>query len=391
MSLSPTKVKSLKESGRYGDGDGLYLNIAAGGSKSWVQRIVVEGSRRDVGLGGYPDIGLAKAREWSAENRQRVAEGKSPLSAKDRRDAAIGARKPKVDKPTFRSEALAFHAENAGARWTNRKNITAWLQRAESYLFPAFGDKPIDSITNADVLDVLTPLQTTKGETATRVRVIMRQTFGRAQARGLITRNPAGDGINGGLPPRAPAKHMKALHYSKLSEALSLIDAGDAYLGTKLAIRFMVLSAVRGAEARGARWAEIDLEGATWTIPADRMKMGRPHVVPLSRQALEVLGQAEALSGDCEWVFPGKQLPARPLSDNTFGKLFRDMGVGCNPHGCRSSFRDWTAECSSASWAAVELSLAHSVGSSVERAYFRSNLLDQRRELMQSWGDYLAP
>ena len=174
-----------------------------------------------------------------------------------------------------------------------------------------------------------------------------------------------------------------------MADALGKVDASDAYLGTKLAFRFMVLTAVRGAEARGALWSEI--EGATWTIPADRMKMGRAHVVPLSQQAMDVLATAKALADGSKCVFPGKTLPARPLSDNTFGKMARDLGLGCNPHGFRSSFRDWTAECSSASWAAVELSLAHSVGSSVEKAYFRSNLLEQRRELMEAWGSYIKP
>ena len=387
--LSATKVKSLKEAGRYGDGDGLYLVVSPNGSRSWVQRIVAGGQRRDVGLGGYPDVALAKAREWASDNRQRVAEGRMPLSAKDRRNAATKARSPKAQKPTFQQEAMAFHAENSGARWTNPKNVKAWLQRAEKYLFPAFGDKPIDTVTGADLLDVLAPLQTTKPETAMRLRVISRQVFARAQARGLLSSNPAGEGINGGLPPRPPATPMVALHYSQVTDALAVVAASDAYLGTRLAFWFMVLTATRGVEARGATWAEVDLLGKTWSIPATRMKMARAHVVPLSQQAVAVLEEAKGLAGDSPYVFPGAH-KGQHLSDNTFGKMARDLGLGCNPHGMRSSFRDWSAECSSASWAAVELSLAHHVGSSVERAYFRSNLLEQRRELMQQWADYLG-
>lgn len=388
--LSATRVKILREAGRYGDGDGLYLVVAKTGTKSWVQRIVSEGVRRDVGLGGYPDVSLAKAREWAAENRQRVSGGKGALSALARRRAAVKARIPKPVKPTFREAALSFHRENERARWSNPKNVKAWLQRAEKYLFPAFGDKPIDTVTGADILDVLAPLQTTKPETATRLRTIAKQVFERARARGLVARNPAGVQINGGLPPKPAAQHMAALHYSEVADALAAVDASKAYLGTKLAFRFMVLTATRGAEVRGATWMEIDLAGATWTIPAPRMKMGRSHAVPLSRQALDVLDDARALSADWKYVFPSGKSD-RPLSDNTFAKMAReDVGLGCHPHGMRSSFRDWTAECSSASWAAVELSLAHNVGSAVERAYFRSDLLGQRRDLMQAWADYLS-
>ena len=390
-SLSATRVKGLTEAGRYGDGDGLYLVVSPNGSRSWVQRIVADGSRRDVGLGGFPTVSLAMARDLAGDNRQRVQGGKMPMSAKDRRNAAAKARSPKASKPTFEDEARAFHAENSGARWTNPKNIKSWMQRAEKYIFPVIGDKPIVTVSAADVLDILTPLQTTKGETATRVRVILNQVFGRAVARGTITTNPADSRIDPALPPKPAAKHMLALHHTQVADALGKVDASDAYLGTKLAFWFMVLTATRGVEARGALWSEMDLAASTWTIPADRMKMGRAHVVPLSQQAMDVLRMANPLADGSEWVFPGKTLPARPLSDNTFGKMARDLGLGCNPHGFRSSFRDWTAECSSASWAAVELSLAHSVGSSVERAYFRSNLLEQRRDLMEAWGSYIKP
>ncbi len=388
-SLSATKVKTLKEAGRYGDGDGLYLVVSPNGSRSWVQRIVADGSRRDVGLGGYPTVGLAVARQLAADNRQRVQAGRLPLSALGRRKAATSARAPKASKPTFEAEARAFHAENTGARWTNPKNVRAWLQRAEKYLFPSFGAKAIDAVTGADVLDVLAPLQTTKPETAMRLRVITRQVFARAQARGLVNVNPAGEGINGGLPPRPAASHMVALHYSQVADALRAVESSDAYLGTRLAFKFMVLTATRGAEARGALWSEVDFEAAVWTMPAERMKQSRAHVVPLSAQALAVLEQTKGLAGDSPYVFPGTHM-GKHISDNTFGKLARQLALGCNPHGFRSSFRDWAAECSSASWAAVELSLAHSVGSNVERAYFRSDLLGQRRDLMQAWADYLG-
>lgn len=382
--LSATKARTLKDAGRYTDGGGLYLNIARGGSKSWVQRVIVDGKRRDLGLGSYPTVTLARARELTLDNKRRVSEGKAPLSSRKRATS----RRARAGKPTFETLAREYHEANAGTRWTHPKNVKAWIQRAERYLFPVIGDTPIDKIESVDILNILVPLQTTKPEIAVRLRVILRQVFSWAQARGLIRLNPAA-AIAGGLPPRPRAGNMKALHYADVAAALDAVDASNSYMGTKLAFRFMVLTATRGAETRGAGWSEIDLDAVLWTIPADRMKMSRAHVVPLSRQALAILEDARALSGDSDYVFPSVTNPDKALSDNTFSKVARDLELGCNPHGMRSSFRDWTAEQSSASWAAVELSLAHSVGSSVERAYFRSDLIDQRRVLMQAWADFL--
>ena len=382
--LSATKTKNLKDAGRYSDGGGLYLNIAKGGSKSWVQRIIVDGKRRDLGVGSFPVVTLARARELTLDNKRRVSEGLAPLSARQRATK----RRARAGKPTFETLAREFHSANAHTRWSHEKNIKAWIQRAEKYLFPAFGDTPIDRIDGADILNVLVPLQTTKPEIAVRLKVILRQVFSWAQARGLVKTNPA-DSIAGGLPPRPRAGHMKALHYADVADALDTVNKSGSYMATKLAFRFMTLTASRGSETRGAVWSEIDLDAALWEIPATRMKMSRAHIVPLSRQAVEILEQARALAWDSDFVFPSVTNSARSLSDNTFSKLARDLELGCNPHGMRSSFRDWTAEQSSASWAAVELSLAHSVGSSVERAYFRSDLIDQRRQLLQAWADYL--
>lgn len=383
--LTQTRSKSLKEPGRYGDGGGLYLNIAKGGSKSWTQRVTHQGRRRDLGLGGFPAVSLAKAREWAAENRRRVTEGRAPLSAKDRRASAKP--RPSQTKPTFEDLARAYHAENAGTRWTNAKNVKNWIHRAERYLFPAIGDKPIDNVSGADVLDILIPLQT-KPETARKVRVIARQTFARAQARGLVKDNPAGESINGGLPPvKHRVKHMKALHYEDVRAALDKIRESGAYLATKLGFEFQVLTAARPGEARHAVWSEI--QGDVWEIPAERMKSDSAHKVPLSTQALAILDLARKVSHDSEYIFPSALSLDKPVSENTYSKLLREVGVDAVPHGFRSSWRVWAAERTSASWAAVELSLAHSIGGDVERAYFRSDLLDQRRELMQGWADYL--
>ena len=390
--LSATRVKNLKDAGRYGDGAGLYLSISKAGTRSWVQRIQVNRRRRDLGLGRYPDVTLAAARDRARENRQRVADGNDPIGGRE-----FGKpEKPKTPKtpqqptfPTFESEARAFHTENAGARWTNPKNVANWLNRAEKYWFPAIGNLPINKVDTVHLLDVLVLLQETKPETAKRLKVIARQVFGRSLARGLVKTNPA-DSLAYGLPPRGRAvSHMRALHYSDVADALERIDDSQAYEATKAAVRFMTLTATRGAETRGARWSEIDVDGRLWRIPAERMKQRREHVIPLSNQALAVLDAAREWSWSSEFVFPSMMNDGKPLSANTMAKLFKELEIGAVPHGLRTSFRVWAAECSSASWAAIELSLGHAVGNAVEQAYFRSDLLDQRRELLEQWADYL--
>ena len=396
--LTAAKVKVLRDPGRHADGSipGLYFFVNNKGYRSWVQRIVdpTTGKRRDVGLGSYPEIALSKAREYAGDNRRRVAEGTSPLSIRERRKSSKPKRirnqvKPTV--PTFEEMARAFHDENRDSRWSNEKNRRNWLNRAEKYLFPAIGDMLVDQIAPAHLLNIIVPLRTSgKAETSKRLTIICRQTLGRAVAYGLVTVNVA-NGLGYGLPPVPPTvNHMRALPYSEVADALDTIDGSQAHLGTKLAIRFMVLTAARGGEVRGARWSEIDLDSAVWAIPAFRMKQRRDHVIPLSRQAVEVLNAAWELSWSSEYVFPSVMNDGRPLSENAFPKLFRELEIPAVPHGLRTSFRTWASEKSGASWAAVELSLSHNVGDSATAAYFRTELLSERRKLMQDWADLIA-
>ena len=398
--LTAAKIKALRDPGRHPDGSipGLYFFVNQKGSRSWVQRIVdpTTSKRRDVGLGSYPEINLSKAREFAGDNRRRVAEGTAPLSIRERRKASNPKRtrqraKPAV--PTFEDMARAFHSENSDSRWSNEKNRRNWLNRSEKYLFPVIGDMPVDQIAPAHLLNIIVPLRTSgKSETAKRLTIICRQTLGRAVAYGLVPINVA-DGLRYGIPP-APQKvnHMRALPYSEVADALVKVDASSAYLATKLAIRFMALTAARGGEVRGALWREIDLDSTppVWTIPASRMKQRRDHVIPLSSQAVEVLTVVWQLSWDSEFIFPSVMSNGRPLSENAFPKLFKELGIGAVPHGLRTSFRTWAAEHSGASWAAIEMSLSHSVGDAVTAAYFRTELLEERAQLMQGWGDYLG-
>ena len=377
--LTVAKVKRVKEPGRYGDGSGLYLNVAKGGSKSWVQRIVVDGRRRDIGLGGFPAVSLAKARERALENRTAVAEGRDPLTEK---------RKPKM--PTFHDAARACYEANR-PRWRSEKVAKNWRQRLERYAAPLF-PMPVDAITRADVLAVLEPIWSKRPETARRVRSHVRTTLGWCQAHGFVESNVAGEAVSGALPAM-PARraHLRALPYQEVPAALETATASTAGLAAKACLEFLVLTAARSGEARRAMWAEIDLNARTWTIPAERMKGGVEHRVPLSDAAIAVLEQAAVLSDESGLLFPSP-LGGRPLSDMTLTKVLRTTGLAerATVHGFRSSFRDWAAECTGASWAVMEKALAHHVGSAVERAYARSDLFEQRRALMQAWGAYVT-
>ena len=398
--LTHNRIENLKESGRYPDGLVAGLNLLAkvkadgSLSRSWVQRIQVDGKRRDLGLGRYPDVGLATARERARENRQRVATGQDPISGRGFTEAEKPKPQPvkKPSTPTFESEALDYFDENKGARWTNEKNIANWLNRCKRHLFPSIGDMPVSEIKSVHLLDVIVPLQQSKPEEAKRVKQIARQVFGRCHARGLIRSNPTVS-LNFAIPPRRKrVENMKSLHYSDVADALDRIDDSKAYDLTKLAIRFMTLTATRGIETRGAMWSEIDTDNAVWRIPAERMKLRKDYVIPLSTQAIEILEKAYSYSWSSPYVFPSVMSDGKPLSENAMPKLFKELEIGCVPHGMRSSFRVWCEEQTDVkvSWGAMELSLAHAIGSETERAYQRSDLLDQRRPLMQAWADYLA-
>ena len=379
--LTATRVKNVTKPGKYGDGDGLYLNVTASGSKSWVQRIVVHGRRRDIGLGGFPAVGLAQARSLTASNRTAVAEGRDPVAEK---------RKPSV--PTFREAARQTHQANL-PRWRNQKHGVSWMQTLERHAFPVLGNLRVDQIDKTDVLEVLTPIWGSRQETARRVRQRIRTVMRWAMAHGFIQTNPAGEVIDGALPPMPKLEdNLRALPYQEVSDGLATIDASGASIAAKLCLRFVVLTAARSGEARGALWREIKVKEALWTVPGDRMKGGKEHRVPLSDAALTVLGQAQKLRDGSDLVFPSPTRPGYPLSDMTLTKVLRGVGLAdrATVHGFRSAFRDWAAECTSASEAAIELSLAHRDGNKVKRAYARSDLLGRRRPLMDTWAQYLC-
>jgi integrase len=406
--LTVEKIRTLTAPGRYGDGGGLYLVVAPGGTKSWMQRIRIDGRRRDRGLGGYPTVSLGAARKTAVANQAAVASGQNPWAIQDGlraqnqgiRDPGGRARASTL-VPTFREAARRVHHDNS-PRWRSIRHHAVWWESLERHAFPVIGNLPIDEITRRDVLDVLNPIWSTKPGAARQVRGRMRAVFNWATAYGYTESNPAGEVIKGALPTMPKFnQHYKALHYSEVQAALAVLSMERvdpfmplATVSTRLALQFLVLTAARGNEVRFARWDEIDLDAALWTVPAEKMKAGKEHRVPLPAQALAVLAEAREkvtarfVARDAP-VFPGEGW--RPLGAGAFASRCQKDGILCTVHGFRSSFRDWAAEKSGARREAIELSLAHNVGNDTERAYFRSDLLDQRRELMQEWADFVAP
>ena len=381
MKLTATGVKALHKPGRHSDGDGLHLFITKTGNKSWVQRIVVDGRRRDIGLGGYPTVSLAQARRRAAENRETVENGKDPVAEKHR---------PAI--PTFREAALAVHEANR-PRWRNESHATGWIQTLQRHAFPKIGNKPINTVTRSDLLSVLTPIWSTRPETARRVRQRMRTIFRWAMANELVESNPAGEAIDGALPSMPKVKaHLRALPYDEVGAALRTVDESQTSPASKLCLSFLVFTAARSGEARGATWDEIDMEGTTWTIPGSRMKAGEEHRVPLSDQVLGVLMLARELEDGSELCFPSPLHRGRMLSDMTLTKVLRTTGFAerATVHGFRTSFRTWSMEQTDAPWAVAEAALAHQLGGSVEQAYARSDLFVRRRALMQQWAEYLT-
>ena len=261
------------------------------------------------------------------------------------------------------------------------------------HTLPVIGDVKVDQIRRSDVLAVLEPIWTVKPETARRVRQRIRTILRWCEAHDHCAGNVAGEALNGALPAMPRLKsHHRALPYREVTEALETVDASDASLAAKLCLRFLVLTAARSGEARGATWDEIDEEAEEWRIPAGRMKGGVEHRVPLSCAASTVLEQADLLRDGSGLIFPSPARPGLPMSDMTLTKVLRTTGLAgrATVHGFRSTFRDWAAECTNSPHAVMELSLAHAVGSSVEQAYARSDLIAKRRALMDEWGGFVS-
>lgn len=377
--LTAAKVAALTVPGRYHDGDTLMLNIGRTGSKSWLQRVMIAGKRCDIGLGPWPVVSLATARRRAFENRVAIEDGRDPL-----------AEKHQAKVPTFRdAERETFNAHQA--RWKNGTTAKHWRATMDRHVLPVLGSMRVDAIGPQDVLRILTPMWTTSPEMGRKLRQRIRHVLRWAMAHGFIAANAAGEQLDGALPTMPRVKeHFRALPYQDVADALETVAASRSGMAAKLAFRLVVLTAVRSGEARGARWDEIDMDARTWTIPADRMKANSEHRVPLSPAAVDLLNEARILNDGSGLCFPSPRKKGRELSNMTMTKVLRDAGLADRTvvHGFRSSFRDWCAETGKPREIA-EAALAHQVAG-VEGAYFRSDLFERRRRLMDAWSEYVT-
>lgn len=385
QTLSAVEVRSVKSPGMYHDGAGLYLRVDDSGAKRWVQRVTIAGKRHNLGLGGYPAISLADARQLALDNARAIKEGRDPVIEK--REAREARKKPAT--PTF-SEAAATVIEFHRPTWSNAKHAYQWSQSLATYAYPTIGNKLVTDIDSADVFAVLAPIWTTKPETARRVRQRVETILDWAIAQGYRADNPAGKSIIKVLPRvRRTKQHLPAVPFHDVPAVLIKVKQSTANPATKLAFKFLVLTAARSGEVRLATWDEIDWDEKVWTVPANRMKARREHRVPLSTEALANLREAWDLSvSETGWIFPTNS--KKPLSDMALTTLLRRLNVPAVPHGFRSSFKDWCTECTGTSWAVQETALAHRLGDDTETSYARSDLLEPRRPLMEAWGSFSA-
>ena len=376
--LNAAFVKSVREPGKYVDGHGLYLRVDANGSRFWVQRIFVRGKRTELGLGSPALVSLKEARDKALANRKLAREGGDPLQRK-RATAAV---------MTFEEAAREVYRLHLPT-WRSAKHANQFISSLENYAFPRLGPMRMSEITSGDVLNVLQLIWVEKPETARRVRQRIGTVMKWAKAKGWRLDNPAED-LATALPKHETKKTpRKALPYDAVADCLAAVRASSAGLVTKLALEFLVLTAARSGEARGARWSEIDLKRAVWEIPAERMKKNRLHRVPLSPQALEVLAEARGLSDGQGLVFPGTK-PGQPLWNGTLQALVKDLGFNADVHGFRTSFRTWAQERTNYPREVAEFALAHVVGDAAEQAYARSDLFEKRRKMMEAWAGFLA-
>lgn len=377
--LTTVQVRALKSPGRYADGHGLYLVVDPSGAKRWLLRIVVQGRRRDIGLGGAGLVSLAEAREKAFTYRKTARDGGDPLAERAKARSTI---------PTFAEAAELVHAEHK-ATWKNPKHAAQWITTLRTYANPYLGAKRVDQIGTPDVLRALAPIWLTKGETARRVRQRIGTVLDWAKAAGHRSGDNPVEGVAKGLPKQGEREeHHAALPYAEVTNFVARLRSmsGQGEVG-RLAFEFLILTAGRTSEVLGACWSEIDETEGLWIVPAVRMKAGREHRVPLSGRTLDILNRAKELGGGSSLVFPGRS-GTRPLSNMVFLMALRRMGASITAHGFRSSFRDWAAEATSLPREVAEMALAHMIENRVEAAYRRGDLLTKRRELMEQWATF---
>jgi len=389
--LSHRKVETLKKPGMYSDGGGLYLQVTQGSDdtprKSWLFRYAVAGRERQMGLGPVADVPLAEARDRASAAREMRRARKDPITEREasRAEASLVAAK----MMSFDECATAYIAAHR-AGWRNIKHASQWTNTITAYCSPVFGKLPVQLVDVGLVMKAIEPLWATKPETAGRLRGRIERILDWAKIRGYRDgENPARwrGHLDHLLPSRGKVrrvKHHAALPYPEIRAFVAALKGRDAVAAR--ALEFAILTAARTSEVLGATWSEIDLDARLWIIPAERMKAGREHRVPLGGRTIEIIRKMMA-SKQNDYVFYGDRRAT--LSNMSLLMLLRRMGRNdITTHGFRSTFRDWVAEQTDCPSAVAEMALAHSIGNAVEAAYRRGDMLDKRRPLMAQWGNY---
>lgn len=388
--LTAIEVKRLTAPGRHPVGTvaGLMLNIKPSGAKSWVLRVMVGSKRKDIGLGGYPEVTLAAAHERARQAKNEIRKGVDPVAERKAKQAAI--------VWTFKTCALAY-IEAFKPSWKNAKHGQQWENTLETYVYPHFGDKHVKDVDTEDITNAIRPLWATKNETMVRVRNRIELVLSWAAAQGYRPKgfNPATwrGHLDQVLPKPSKVNKRTSFEAMPIDAMYGFMQQLAGVQGTSArCLEFTILTACRSGEARGALWSEIDLDTGTWSIPKERMKAGRPHRIPLSDAAIKLLAGCEkfvdAEGNDVDLVFPGLS-GEKPLSDMSLTACMRRMKLTAVPHGFRSTFTDWVAERTSYPSEVREMALAHAIGNDTEAAYRRGDLFDKRRRLMNDWASFL--
>jgi integrase len=388
--LAATKVQKTNKRGMYGDGGGLWLQVRKPHVKSWVFRYTINGKARAMGLGSTETIPLEDAREEAARCRRLVRDGKDPIA--ERNAGKAKSHLAAANSITFK-ECAAAYVEQHRAGWRSAKHAEQWPSTFATYAEPVFSALPVQRIDTGLVMRVLQPIWTTKPETAARVRGRIEKVLDWAKVQGYREgENPARwrGHLAALLPPRskvARVEHHAALPYRQVGEFMTALRKQETTAAS--ALEFAILTTARTGEVIGARWAEIELDEALWTIPAQRTKAHREHRIPLAPAAVAVL-QKMRERAEGEFVFAGAT-PRGSLGNEAMSGLLERMDrFDITVHGFRSSFRDWAAEQTAFPREVAEMALGHAVGSAVERAYQRGELREKRRKLMEAWAAYCA-
>lgn len=379
--------------GKHHDGEGLYLNVEASGSRSWILRTVVTGKRRDIGLGSLSTVSLAEARVAAVNLRARARKGEDIVA--ERRAKKEAARAEENPIPTFESVALEYHKLST-PKFTSETHAHNWIQSLKTYVIPLFGKKPIDKIDSADILQAIGPMWNDVPDTAGRTLRRIKKVFDYAAGKKLRVVNLNGveitlpnpcDSIRAALPKhtKAPKPH-EALPFAELPKFMTKLRVSGSALVVKLAFEFLILTCTRTGEVLGARWDEIDTDAGVWTIPAERMKMSKEHRVPLSPRCLEILSLAKQFN-DSAIVFPGRYA-GHPLSNMAFLMALRRLGYeDLTAHGFRATFKTWAEETTKYDSLVIEACMAHAV-KGIERHYLRTTFFDERQKLMKAWANF---